>query len=264
MQVLESYHGSAASSATIRPMEDSQIPDFKPLMPRVVLGIAAHPDDLDFGAGGTLAKYAQAGAAVHYLILTDGSKGSENKSVTSEELTKIRHAEQEAAAEIIGDPHVTFLDYPDGGLEITMELKQAIVKVIRTVKPDVVITLDPATLYSPGRGFINHPDHRAAGQAALDAVFPLARDHLSFPELYAAGYEPHKVKTVLLTNFDKGNYSIDISAAMPTKLDMLKAHASQISDLDSTKQWVESMASQLGKAHDYDYAESFVRLDVPE
>ena len=165
-----------------------------PLRPKVVLGIAAHPDDLDFGAAGTMARFVADGAEVHYLIITDGSKGSEDAAITPAELTKIRETEQHAAVKVIGGKSVTFLGYPDGELELTMQLKRDVVKVIRSVKPDVVVTMDPSMLYSADRGFINHPDHRAAGQAALDAVFPLARDHMAFPELFAEGYVPHKTK----------------------------------------------------------------------
>lgn len=240
-------------------MEDQA---FSELRPKIVLGIAAHPDDLDFGAGGTMAKFAAEGAAVHYLILTDGSKGSSDKSITSPELVRIRQAEQRAAVKAIGGQDAQFLDYPDGALEITMELKKDIVKVIRSVKPDVVITMDPGMLYSSARGFINHPDHRAAGQATLDAVFPLARDHLSFPELYASGYEPHITPTILLINFESNNFYVDITATFNTKLAALKAHVSQIADLESTADYMRAMASKTGAPAGYGLAESFVRVDI--
>ena len=158
------------------------------LKPKVVLGVAAHPDDLDFGASGTMAGFAKNGAAVHYLIVTDGSKGSSDTKLSSADLIKIREKEQRKAVKAIGGKSVTFLGYPDGELEVTMALKKDIVKVIRTLKPDVVITMDPSMLYSAKRGFINHPDHRAAAQATLDSVFPLARDHMVFPEILANGY----------------------------------------------------------------------------
>jgi LmbE family N-acetylglucosaminyl deacetylase len=235
---------------------------FKALHPDVVLGIAAHPDDLDFGSGGTLATFAAAGADVYYLLLTDGSKGSADLSASSAELTRIRQSEQRAACAAIGGKDVFFLNHPDGELEVTLGLKAEIVKVIRTVKPEVVITMDPSMVYSMSRGFINHPDHRAAGQAALDAVFPLARDHLSFPELYAEGFQPHKVKTVLLTNFDKRNFYVDISESLDAKFAALKAHESQIPDYKAMKQRFTEFAADLGQASGYRYAEGFIRLDV--
>ena len=235
---------------------------FPPLLPKVVLGIAAHPDDLDFGASGTMAGFAKAGAEVHYLILTDGSKGSANHEMLPLQLIRIRETEQRAAVAIIGGKSVQFLGYPDGGLEVTLELKKQIAKVIRTIKPDVVITMDPSMIYSALRGFINHPDHRAAGQATLDAVFPLARDHLSFPELYAEGYQPHITPTVLLINFDSRNFAVDITETFETKIAALQAHASQVSNLEEVRGWLENMSSEVGKDYGYKLAEAFIRIDI--
>lgn len=234
---------------------------FSPLNPRVVLGIAAHPDDLDVGAGGTLAALAADGAEVHYLILTDGSKGSDDPSVTPQQLSALRRAEQQAGLEAIGGKDVTFLDYPDGELEVTMALKRQIVREIRAVKPDVVITMDPSVIYSLKRGIINHPDHRAAGQATLDAVFPLARDRLAFPELLEEGYEPHKTPTVLLVNFNTTNFAVDITDTFETKVKALKAHPSQFGDF-SVIGWLRSMAEEEGAATGYKLAEGFVRIDI--
>lgn len=237
-------------------------PVFPVLKPKVVLGIAAHPDDLDYGAAGAMASFARAGAEVHYLILTDGSKGSADLSISPIELVKLREAEQRAATQAVGGKSVQFLGYPDGGLEVTLDLKKQIAKVIRTIKPDVVITMDPSMIYSAERGFINHPDHRAAGQATLDAVFPLARDHLSFPELYADGYQPHITPTVLLINFDHHNYVVDITATFEQKIAALKAHASQVPDIDDTRQWLEALSAQVGREFGYKLAEAFVRIDI--
>lgn len=234
---------------------------FSDLTPHTVLGIVAHPDDLDVGAGGTMAKFAQEGANVHYLILTDGSKGSDDLSITSEQLIALRQQEQRAALALLGGKNVSFLNYPDGGLEITMDLKKDIVKSIRTIKPDVVVTLDPTLIYSARNGIINHPDHRAAGQATLDAVFPLARDHLTFPELLDEGYMPHKTPTVLLINFEKGNYPVDITGTFEVKQKALAAHVSQFGDL-SEATWLRDMAKRTGEQTGYELAESFVRLDV--
>ena len=234
---------------------------FPDLKPRVVLGIAAHPDDLDVGAGGTMAYFAQQGADVHYLILTDGSKGSDDPTMTSANLISIREAEQQQALESIGGKTITFLHYPDGELEVTMKLKKEIVKTIRTLKPDVIITMDPTVIYSLSKGIINHPDHRAAGQATLDAVFPLARDRLTFPELYAAGYEPHKTTTILLVNFDTSNFAVDITDTFDKKMLALKAHTSQFGDLDGST-WTRDMAKEQGQKAGYDLAEAFIRIDI--
>lgn len=236
--------------------------NFEPLSPKVVLGVAAHPDDLDFGASGTMASYAAQGARVYYLILTDGSKGTADLNTKSAKLIEMRRAEQQAAVDAIQGAGAEFLSYPDGMLEVTMDLKKDIVKVIRRLKPDVVITMDPSVLYSPERGFINHPDHRAAGQATIDAVFPLARDHLSFPELFAQGFEPHKTATLLLTNFDKSNFYVDISDTIEQKMSALAAHASQMTDLTGTQAMMRDFAAQSGAANGTSYAEGFMRIDV--
>ena len=235
---------------------------FLPLTPRVVLGIAAHPDDLDVGAGGTMATLAAQGADVHYLILTDGGKGSDDRTMTSQQLTEIRHDEQQKALEIVGGKTITFLDYPDGELEVTLTLKEQIAKVIRTIKPDVVITMDPSVIYLAERGIINHPDHRAAGQATLDAVFPLARDWLSFPALHAEGHEPHKTPTLLMINFGHSNFYVDISNTIDTKIAALAAHKSQFGPHE-TLSWVRDMAAKSGAEAGCDYAEGFVRIDIP-
>ena len=236
--------------------------DYPPLKPKVVLGVAAHPDDLDFAAAGTMAQFAQDGAAVYYLILTDGGKGTHDHSIPAAELIKMRQEEQRAAAKAVGAKDVLFLAYPDGALSVTLELKKEIVKVIRTLKPDVVITMDPSMIYSSERGFINHPDHRAAGQATLDAVFPLARDYLAFPELEGEGCTPHEVATVLLTNFDRNDFCIDIADTIEAKMAALAAHKSQIADMPAMQEHMKQRAQELGQESGCDYAECFVRIDV--
>ncbi len=236
-------------------------PHASPLRPSIVLGIAAHPDDLDVGAGGALAGFAAQGAEIHYLVLTDGSKGSDDPSITSPQLVALRQDEQRAALDAIGGKTITFLDHIDGELEITMALKKQIVQVIRAIKPDLVITMDPTVVYSQARGIINHPDHRAAGQATLDAVFPLARDRLAFPDLAAAGFEPHNVSELLLINFDKGTYGVDITDTFQTKLRAVQAHTSQFKDSEGMD-WLKQMAQEEGKKFGYELAESFVRIAV--
>ncbi|HVI69406.1 MAG TPA: PIG-L deacetylase family protein [Magnetospirillaceae bacterium] len=234
------------------------------LTPKVVLGIAAHPDDMDFYAGGTMAAFAKQGADVYYLILTDGGKGTEDRTMISGALRDTRQEEQRTAGKLLGLKDVFFFDYPDGTLENTHTVKRDIVKVIRQVKPDVVVTLDPSVLYSAEQHLINHPDHRAAGQAALDAVYPLARDHMSFPELLADGYEPHKTKTVLLIRLTPEDtaFAIDITSTLEVKLQAIAAHASQFDDLEDTKSLLRAYAAEAGKPHDLALAEPFVRIDI--
>jgi LmbE family N-acetylglucosaminyl deacetylase len=236
----------------------------EPYDPQVVLAVGAHPDDIDFGASGSLAVWAEAGARVEYLVITDGSKGTPDRSLTGGELVKIRQAEQLAAADVLGAQKAHFLEYPDGELEVTMGLKKDIARVIRQVRPDTVVLLDPTMVYSEEFGFINHPDHRAAGQATLDAVFPLARDHLSFPDLYTEEkLEPHKVAHVLLMNFTKANTWIDISGTFDTKVTALLKHVSQIPNPDGARDMLRSRAELAAQATDWQYAEAFLRLDPP-
>lgn len=236
--------------------------DFSELKPNVVLGVAAHPDDLDFGAGGTMARFAGQGAEVHYLILTDGSAGSSDRTISPVELVKMREAEQRSAVKAVGGKGVEFLGYQDGRLEVTMDVKRDIVKAIRRVRPDVLVIFDPSMIYAAKRGFINHPDHRAASQAALDAVFPLARDHLSFPELMAEGLEPHITPTVLMVNFNNHNFFVDITDTFDKKIAALAAHASQIPDMSEVEERMRRLAEADGKEAGVALAEAFVRIDL--
>ncbi len=232
------------------------------MKPKVVLAVGAHPDDIDFGAGGTLAVFAAQGAKVYYLQLTDGGSGSSDPATKRSRLAKLRQEEQRNACECIGGEGVEFLKYSDGALENSMAVKTCIVKSIRRLKPDVVVTIDPTMVYAAELGIINHPDHRAAGQATLDAVYPLARDHLSIPKLYKAGLAPHKVKTVLLINFNVQNFYVDISSTLETKLEAVRAHASQIGDPAAMSKLFTQQAADQGKQAGYDYAEGFIRIDV--
>jgi LmbE family N-acetylglucosaminyl deacetylase len=232
-------------------------------VPKVVLGVAAHPDDLDFGSAGTIAAWTKQGVKVYYLVLTNGNKGSSDLSADPAALTQMRRQEQRDAAKLLGVEDVFFCDYEDGALMVTMDVKRDIARVIRTVRPDTVITMDPSMLYDESRGFINHPDHRAAGQSALDAVFPLARDHLSLPELFKdEGLKPHNVATVLLTNFQKQNFFVDITDTFETKLAAIEAHSSQIPDIQNMCEWMRQFAEKSGETAGYSLAEGFLRIDV--
>lgn len=228
----------------------------------MVLGVAAHPDDLEFYAAGTIAKWAEQGSEIHYLILTDGSKGTANRALPPEELLKLRHKEQQKAAKIIGVKKVEFLDYPDGELKNTPDLQRDIARMIRKVKPDVIVTIDPSMIYcaeyAEGAGFVNHPDHRAAGQATLDAAYPLARDHLSFPELLEQGFEPHETPTILLVNFERHNYFVDIEKSQQKKMAALDAYSSQEPD----KKILQNLAESMGAKYGCKCAEAFMRIEV--
>lgn len=231
--------------------------------PKSVLGIGAHPDDLDYYAGGTMAAFAKQGADVYYLILTDGSKGSNDRAITNEQLRGIRQDEQRKAGAILGVKDIVFCDFLDGELENTLEVKREIVKMIRKVKPDVVVSLDPTIYYSAQLGFVNHPDHRVAGQATIDAVYPLARDHMSFPGLLNEGYGPHNTATLLLMSMyvTEPTFAVDITETIEQKYQALAAHASQFS-IQEMKEHIDKLAAETGVRFGYSRAEPFVRIDM--
>ncbi len=230
--------------------------------PQVILGVAAHPDDLEFGIGGSVAKWTAKGTNAYYLILTDGSKGTSDRNLPSKKLTAMRQEEQRAAAKLLGVTDVFFLGYEDGLLENTSAVKCDIARKIRELKPDTVLTMDPSVLYVAERGMINHPDHREAGQATLDAVYPLARDHLSFPELLEDGLQPHIVTTVLLVGFGKANFYVDITDSFDQKIAAMCAHASQFGDPTKAAKMLHEWASKAGKSAGCKYAEGFIRINL--
>jgi LmbE family N-acetylglucosaminyl deacetylase len=237
--------------------------DFTQFTPKIVLAVGAHPDDIDFGASGSVAKWAKDGAEVHYLVITDGGKGSADPTMTTEKLIAVRQQEQRDAIAALGAKEAHFFAYEDGILEVTLGLKKDIVRLIRQIKPDTIVVMDPTMIYISDINFINHPDHRAAGQATLDAIFPLARDHLSFPDLYLEEkLEPHKVAHVLLINLERENYFVDISDTLELKLEGLKRHASQVGDMYIMQDRVKQRAAKLGAHTGTAYAEGFIRIDT--
>jgi LmbE family N-acetylglucosaminyl deacetylase len=191
--------------------------------PERVLVITPHPDDAEAWAGGTIAQWARAGAKVHCVLCTDGSKGSDDPEIDPVQLAAARGREQLAAAELLGISDVVMLGRPDGELEDTADFRKDLVRQIRIVKPDVVLTSEPYR-----RNMQWHRDHRIAGQVALDAVFPYARDHLHFGDLFAnEGIEPHKTANVMFWGSENPNAFVDIADDFETKLDALMAHVSQ-------------------------------------
>ena len=195
-----------------------------------ILVILAHPDDPEFFCGGTLARWAQAGHHINYFLLTCGDKGrnDNNTDIPGSQLCEMRHEEENAAAAVIGVEAVFFLDREDGTLVPDIDLRRDVVRIIRQMKPDVVVTCDPQNLFASYG--INHPDHRAAGQVVLDAVFPAAGNDLFFPELLAEGYQPHMPGEVWVSLTSQPNVTIDITDTWPVKIIALKEHKSQIGD----------------------------------
>lgn len=224
------------------------------------LAIFAHPDDACFGAGGTILKWKKQGAKGAIVIATNGDKGSSDRNLTHADLAKLRHKEQLSASEFLGLEKTWFLDYPDAHLEVSQELKSKLVKIIREYQPDIVLTFDPTMLYSLRRGFINHPDHRAIAQAAVDSVFPMARDFLTFPEHAQNGLQPHKVTDLFLYNFDNPNYAYDITEAIDQKIELLKKHESQINQdtTDHILDWNKKNGELIGAK----FAEVFLHLTI--
>jgi LmbE family N-acetylglucosaminyl deacetylase len=197
-----------------------------------VMGIFAHPDDPEFFCGGTFARWAAEGKAITFVLATSGDKGSSDLTISSEQLVAIREAEERAAATRLGVQEVIFLRYPDGELQPTLELRRQLTRLIRLKRPDIVVTNDPTARWY-GTHYINHPDHRAIGEAALDAVFPAARDHLTFPELYRVeGLEPHKVTQVYVCGTHDPSIKIDVTRYLETKIAALREHHSQIADME--------------------------------
>src|SRR5947207_15037653 len=198
--------------------------------------VAAHPDDPDFGVAGTAARLASEGHAVHYVMCTSGDAGSDDPTISPSELVRIREAEQEAAGQILGLSGVWFLRYPDGELQPTLELRKALVRELRRLRADVVLWQDPRALIDEDGTYLNHPDHRAAGQAALDAAFPAAGNPSAFRDLLAEGLQPCKVREVWLyfTAGQHVNHWVDISATIEQKIAALAAHTSQIGDWASS------------------------------
>ncbi len=227
----------------------------------IILGVGAHPDDLDFGASGTFAKWAKQGHYCYYLICTDGSKGSDDPKMTEAKLINLRKKEQEDVVKILGLKGVFFLNHKDTELTVDLKLKKEIVRFIRKLKPDILVTFDPTFIFSKTRGNINHTDHRAAGLAALDAVFPLARDRLTFKELEKEGLKPHKVPVVYLTSFEEPNEIIDITDTMDLKLKALAAHKTQIKE--QALDWVKDRAKKIGSLKNFKYGEGFIKLILP-
>lgn len=227
-----------------------------------ILAIAAHPDDVDFFAGGSINKWLSENAEVGIVIATNGDKGSHDNSLSHEQVANIRRQEQEHVSKELGLIKTWFLDYPDAQLEVTQALKSELVKIIREFKPEVVLTFDPTVIYQEEMPFINHPDHRAIGLASLDAVFPMARDFLTFFEHTSAGLLPHEVNEILLFNSTKPNLFVDITEQMDKKLSTLALHESQM-EMKQVEPVVRKLAEISGSKANFKYAEDFYYIRLP-
>jgi LmbE family N-acetylglucosaminyl deacetylase len=229
--------------------------------PQNILVVLAHPDDPEFFCGATLAKWARAGHHLTYQLLTCGDKGfndSTSAEMTPDALCAIRHEEQHAAAKVIGAEAVHIMNNPDGYLVPDMDLRREIVRAIRQFKPDILVTCDPQNLFATYG--INHPDHRAAGQVVLDAVFPAAGNKEYFPELIVEGYEPHMPKEVWCSLTQQPDTIIDVTETWTIKLEALLCHKTQIGDVEKFKERMLSRHTKDSTDENPRYEEKFRRI----
>lgn len=223
-------------------------------IPERILVIVAHHDDIEFGTAGSVAHWVAAGAHVTYCIITDGASGSNDPAANLAALMEKRQHEQQAAARIIGVEDIRYLNYRDGVLEPSIALRRDLTRLIREIRPGRVVCQDPTTVFV-GNGYINHPDHRAAGEAAIYATFPSAESRPIFPELLLEGYEPHHVDELYMTLTVQPDCFIDITATMDRKLEALLCHASQLGA--DAADWIRERNAEMGKQAGYTYAEAF-------
>jgi LmbE family N-acetylglucosaminyl deacetylase len=226
---------------------------------RRILCIAAHPDDSEFAVAGSVAAWTRDGRTVVFCLVTSGGAGTNEHTPSSDGLVPVRERESREAARILGVGDVVFLGYQDGAVEPTLGLRRDLTRVIRRHKPDVVVCSDPTVRWY-GNEYLNHPDHRAVGSAALDAVFPSAETRSIFPELLAEGLEPHKVREVWLSGAVPPDTWVDIAATLEVKCAALRAHASQVGPGDWVDKLLREWAARAGKRAGIPFAESYRRM----
>lgn len=228
-------------------------------IPKRAMFIFAHPDDIEFSVAGTAVKWARGGCDITYVVITDGNVGSHDREMTREQLADIRRTEQTAAAQVAGVPTCIYLGYDDGLLEPSLALRKQLVRLIRLHKPNVVVCGDPTAVLHGQR--INHPDHRAAATAAIDAVFPASEMHLLYSEFEQEGITPHKVNYVYVSTRQDADFYVDISGTIETKLQALREHKSQLGDWDPEEP-IRERAAQVGRQVGLKYAEAFRRVTL--
>ena len=237
----------------------------KEYIPSIAMSIQAHPDDQEFTIAGTLARWAQQGCQVISVIVTSGDAGSNEASKGAEYkpiLAHLREDEQIAANLVLGIRETAFLHYPDGELQASLSLRKDLTRLIRQYKPDLVVTGDPTRVFY-GPDYINHPDHRAAAEAAVYATFPSAGTRLIFTELLEEGYEPHNVKKLYLHGAEKPDVWVDTTDTLDLKIAALKKHASQLGDWDPTEM-IREWAADTGKEPGLAAAEAFKVMTLVE
>lgn len=224
--------------------------------PERFMVIVAHPDDADFGPAGTAATWIAAGSKGSLVCLTSGEAGGEDPDADPMALALLREEEQKRAAAIVGYEEIHFLHQPDGALANDLNVREQLVRLIRTFRPDAVICQDPTVVFHDSR-FVNHTDHRAAAMAAVDAVYPAARNPMAFPHLAKAGLEKHVVKQIYLSGTNEPNAWVDTTAAFDRKLAALREHTSQLHDPDEAFEWIRRWSEENGKHIGVPLAEAF-------
>ncbi|HPH97689.1 MAG TPA: PIG-L family deacetylase [Anaerolineaceae bacterium] len=229
--------------------------------PKRILVVLAHPDDPEFFCGATIGYLASKGHEIHYALLTRGDKGASDRSITPQALMACREKEQRAAANVLGVKSVAFLDYPDGYLEVNLQTRKDVVRLIRQYRPDVLIGCDPLNIFSMGGTRINHPDHRAAGWIVMDAAFPAAGNPFYYTDLQdEEGLEPHTPQEVWLSISPQPNMVFDATAWFDLKLRALHEHQSQIGDPELFDQRMRQRYAPGGTPEQPRYEENFKRL----
>ena len=244
-------------------MTDREAPTAHAWRPGRFMVIAAHPDDADFGPAATAAAWIDRGSVGWLVCCTSGDAGGEDPFVDPLELAATREREQRAAAKVVGYAGVTFLHMPDGALANDLILREHLVREIRTFKPDAVLATDPENLFPRGAG-VNHTDHRAAGFAAADAVYPAARNPMAFPWLARDGVAAHRVRRLYLFWTHRPTAYVDVSATVDRKLDALRRHESQLKDFGDVEKWVRMRSAEQGKEIGVANAEGFHLVTIDE
>jgi len=224
--------------------------------------IYAHPDDAEFLCSGTMALWARAGVDLTYCMITNGASGSQDPEMTRKRLRDLRRTEQEAAAKILGVARVVGLEYEDGYLEPTIDVRRAVTRQVRIHKPDAILTFDPTMRFGRRGAYVNHPDHIAAGEVACRAINPDASTRQMFPELWAdERLEPHKPKALMLFalggggTFDADDLVLDVTPTIDVKMAALRAHGSQFGP--DAEMRIRELMAETGKAHGYEFAEAY-------
>ena len=224
-------------------------------IPESAMAIVAHPDDIEFSCAGTMARWAKAGARISYVLCTSGDVGIDQPGMTRARATQIREVESLEAARLAGADEVIFLGEPDGLLQPTLALRRRLVREIRRFRPEVVLTGDPTIVWA-GKDYINHPDHRAAATAALDAVFPAAGQPNLFEEIAEEGFLAHKPRKVYVTSWGEADTFVNIDETIEIKIEALKAHKSQMGEWDPSES-LRSWAKERAQGKEMEFAEGF-------